>query len=278
MLLLNNTLIKYTFFPGGEIHFRLPDNIIEERVILKWKPTCSDDIVLLMLVVNALHETGIKDIDLDVYYLPYARQDRVCNKGEAFSLKVIGNFLNSLDVSTIRIWDCHNVTETKQHLPENFVLHWEAHDIFARFNILNGFDLWDLVLCAPDNGAIDRVDKIVDHFDLQTPVYLSKKRDPFTGYIEGVEFEKYNRPVNGFNVMIVDDICDGGRTFIEAAKVLKEQGAKDIYLYVTHGIFSKGLDELNAYFEHIYCHHVLDEKRFLDRLGLTVLTDFSHAY
>ena len=57
--------------------------------------------------------------------------------------------------------------------------------------------------------------------------------------------------------MIVDDICDGGQTFIELAKALEKQGAHQIFLYVTHGIFSKGLDTLKVYFSGVYCYHSL---------------------
>lgn len=277
MLLLNNQKVDYFTFSGGELQVRLPELIEPERVNLMWKPAYASRVMLLALTVNALHNMGIYDIDLDVLYLPYARQDRVCSPGEAFSLKVICKFLDTLGVSTIRLWDVHNEEETNELLPNNYVWHWEAYDIFARYNLLNSFDLWDLVLCAPDKGAIPRVDKIVKHFDLQNPVYLSKKRNPENGHIEGIKFEEHNRSVNGFNVMIVDDICDGGRTFIEAAKVLKEKGATDLYLYVTHGIFSAGLDELCEHFEHIFCHHVLHDRKYQDDIRLTILRDFSHV-
>ncbi len=59
-------------------------------------------------------------------------------------------------------------------------------------------------------------------------------------------------PIEGYDCFIVDDICDGGRTFIELAKTLKEKGAEKIYLYITHGIFSNGFGDLSTYFEHIY--------------------------
>jgi ribose-phosphate pyrophosphokinase len=74
-------------------------------------------------------------------------------------------------------------------------------------------------------------------------VFCSKKRDPLTGHLSGFEIKNYNPNPNadGQDLLIVDDICDGGGTFVGLAKELRKAGAKKVYLYVTHGIFSKGL-------------------------------------
>ncbi len=277
MLLLNGQPINYFHFSGGEIQVKLPEVIQEERVTLTWNPSQSDHIILLGLTVNALVNAGIYDIDLDVLYLPYARQDRVCAKGEAFSLKFICKFLDSLDVSGIRIWDAHNPELTDELLLGNWVWHWEAHDIFARHGLLNQFDLSNLVLCAPDKGATDRVSKLANHFELQTPVYLEKNRNPSNGRITSMYFNHDNRTVNGYDVMVVDDICDGGATFLMAADTLKAQGAENLYLYVTHGIFSKGLSELLQHYKHIYCHHVLHHSLYKSDENLTILQEFPNV-
>lgn len=277
MLLLNNVPIDYFLFSGGEIQVKLPETIKPERVLLTWLPTKAEHIMLLWLTVNALNEAGIIDIDLDILYLPYGRQDRVCASGEAFSLKVICKFLDDLDVACIRIWDIHNEELTFDLLPKNFVFHWEAVDIFKRYNILNSFDLSNLILCAPDHGAWDRVNKIIKHFEMGDPIVFDKDRDTEDGKIRAMSFNQYNREVSTYDILVIDDICDGGSTFIEAAKQLKEQGAEELYLYVTHGIFSKGLDELCKHYAHIYCHHVLDESKYLEDNRLTILRSFTHA-
>jgi ribose-phosphate pyrophosphokinase len=75
------------------------------------------------------------------------------------------------------------------------------------------------------------------------------------------------------NLIILDDICDGGQTFVELAKHLKAQGAKAIYLYITHGIFSKGLSVLKQHFEHVYCYHTMLKAAEIDRDFLTILED-----
>jgi len=72
---------------------------------------------------------------------------------------------------------------------------------------------------------------------------------------------RFNGNAKGKNLVIVDDICDGGRTFIELARVLKEKGANKVALYVTHGIFSQGLDVLKEHIDHVYCVHAFNAER-----------------
>lgn len=111
-------------------------------------------------------------------------------------------------------------------------------------------------IIAPDKGAEHKL-LLVAHSLYQNNedikyLIANKVRDSATGKILSTEIEG---DVQGKNCIIIDDICDGDATFIELAKVLKAKGAADLYLYVTHGIFSKGLLPLKEYFKHIYCYH-----------------------
>lgn len=274
MLLINGNPVEFFTFSGGEIQVKIPHVLGTERAFLTWKPADASEITLLALAINALKHMGFNDIDLDILYLPYARQDRVCAQGEAHSLEVICQFLNGLDVSVVRLWDVHNKERTFELLDERLVVHIQPFDIFERYKILDDFDLSNLILCAPDNGAYGRVADVANQHTQTTPVAISKVRDPEIGKIEGMKWNPHNRRVHGWNVLIIDDICDGGATFLQAAQILKEQGAADLYLYVTHGIFSKGLDMLQQYFNHIYCHHVLHDDKFKSTEKLTILRSF----
>lgn len=271
MLQVNGQHISYFTFPGGELQVQLPEFIKSERVVIKWKPKNAADVMLLLLTVDALRRANISDIDLEVLYLPYARQDRVCAPGEAFSLSVICKILDSLNVSTIRLWDVHNAELTLYLFKDTYIYHTKAVDIFSRFKIFDDFDMSNLALCTPDQGAVQRVMDIVNTFELAMPVHIKKNRCPESGKILGMKYNVYNRNIDTYNVMIVDDICDGGATFIKAAKLLKDNGAENLYLYVTHGIFSKGLDHLLLHYKHIICHHVLDDDRFHTNDKLTIL-------
>lgn len=274
MLLLNHTPVKYFKFPGGELQVKLPEKIEYDRVLLIWKPVNSDDILKLILTVDALKHAGIFDIEIDILYLPYARQDRICNPGEALSALVIVKLIDSLDVTLLRLWDIHN-RDTLLLFKQTSICEMEVYDIFKRYKILDNFNLFNLVLCSPDIGALSRVNSIASRFELTAPITIIKKRNPETGKIIGINLRHY-WPINARNVLIVDDICDGGTTFIESAKLLRKSGAGDLFLYVTHGIFSKGFTELKLYFKHIYCHHVLHDDIYKSNDFLTILREFPH--
>jgi len=277
MLLLNNQPIDYFLFSGGEFQLKLPHKIEFERAILTWKPIDASEITFLALAVNALKHMGIWDIDLDILYLPYARQDRVCSPGESHSLEVICKFLDNLGLTTIRIWDVHNEPKTEDLFHDTTVCFVTATNIFDRYRVLDDFDLSNLIICAPDDGAYPRVADLCNYFDMTQPIVLHKDRCPETGRIIGMKSNKHNRCVDSWNVLIVDDICDGGATFNQAAQLLKEMGAVNLYLYVTHGIFSKGLDLLQANFKHIICHHVLHDDKFQTTEQLTILQEHPHV-
>lgn len=277
MLLLNNQPIDHFLFSGGEFQLKLPHKIETERVILTWKPIDASEITFLALAVNALKHMGIWDIDLDILYLPYARQDRVCAEGEAHSLEVICDFLDNLGVTAIRIWDVHNEDKTQELFASTEVCFVTATNIFDRFKVLDDFDLTNLIICSPDDGAYHRVADLCNYFDLSIPITMCKQRCPETGRITGMKPNQYNRCIESWNILIIDDICDGGATFNQAAQILKEHGAVNLYLYVTHGIFSKGLDLLQENFKHIICHHVLHDDKFQTTDKLTILREFPHV-
>lgn len=277
MLLLNNRPIDYFTFPGGELQVRVPELIVDERVTLTWKPKSAEKVILLLLTVNALRNAGIYDIQLDCLYLPYARQDRVCSPGEAISVEVICKLLDDLGLHYVRFWDLHNEEKAFECFQQTAISNTERFEIFQRFRIIDDFDTDNLIVCAPDDGAMEGALKLCEKLELWNPVYFAKKRDPKTGEIISYEFQSFARNMDDRNVLIVDDICDGGRTFIEAAKCLKSETTGKLFLYVTHGIFSKGIDELLEYYQHIYCHHVLDDSRYVTSDRLTVLRSFAHV-
>ena len=106
-------------------------------------------------------------------------------------------------------------------------------------------------IVSPDAGALKKIYDVAKEFGITNVVTASKVRDISTGNIVRTEL-----PIMDLtdiqDIIIIDDICDGGRTFIELAKVIKEQTDKPIHLIITHGIFSAGFSELEKYFESIY--------------------------
>jgi len=238
-------------FNGGEVHIKLNNNINYdeiESVVITHRITDSDKLMEVLLAHDALKRKGVKKFDLVMPYIPYARQDRVCVNGESFSLKVFANLINSLKFDNVFVLDAHSgispalIDGCVNISNENYVERAIA-DIRGVIN--------KIVLVSPDSGANKKSNELFEKAAyFKSLVKCDKKRDVSNGKLSG--FEVFCDDLGGAPCMIVDDICDGGGTFVGIAKELKKKNAGDIYLFVSHGIFSKGFDELAQYFKKIY--------------------------
>jgi ribose-phosphate pyrophosphokinase len=228
-------------FSGGEVHVRMRFDLTAAKsgpCIIKAKITGSTAVMELLLLKNALNTaTAITRFELELGYVPYGRQDRKCNPGEAFSLKVMADLINSMNFDEVRILDPHS--DVTPALINNCRVRKLEEIVRSHIN-LQALALKTTAI-APDAGAAKKVFEIAKH--AQSRFYTAEKiRDVRDGSIQLTTVHASN--LTGHDVTIWDDICDGGRTFIELAKVLKEMGVHEINLFVTHGIFSKGYDPL----------------------------------
>lgn len=237
-------LIEYSLvkFSGGELQPRLKEPIID-NVMIRADLCSSDSIFELMLLVDAIRRSGGpgKQIHLECPYLPYARQDRVCAEGESLALRVMCNLINDQAFTSVTIWDPHSDVATA--LIDRVQVKSQAS--FVTQMELPG----DIILVSPDAGANKKTLEIAKATNWRM-VRADKIRDPRDGSI--TDTVVYSNHIGDKNFLIVDDICDGGRTFIELAKVLRPLTNGKVYLYVTHGIFSKGLDVFRGLIDQVY--------------------------
>lgn len=231
---LRNGYYTTSVFPGGEVHVCVNSAISTSMIIAYLRS--SEDIMRLLMVCDAIKRKGFQLPTLRIPYLPYARQDRVCKDGEAHSLRVMCDLINSIGAERVEIFDVHSEVATALL---NNVHNYSAKELGV-LKIIGD----KLVIC-PDAGAEKRILKLKKPY-----VMATKVRDVETGDI--IETKLYG-DVSGRECIIVDDICDGGRTFIELAKVLKVAGAASVDLYVTHGLFTKGMDVFTGLIDSIYC-------------------------
>ena len=266
MIKLNGQEINYGKFSGGEVYFKIesPEDIESEIVYQPGVPntitaniTNSDEVFVLMNLKNVLDNViarspSLIDSRVILYmpYLPYARHDRPMHNFDSHGLKVFCNLINSLNFHNVVIHDCHS--DVGIGLLNNCV-NVSQDRLLSDFsdNILKINDI-DYII-APDNGAVKKASKIAEKFKLPLITCL-KERDLATGHITKYRIlDSIEKPGKA---LIVDDICDGGATFNILAKSLKEDTpVTEISLYVTHGIFSKGLDKLFENIDHIYSYH-----------------------
>ncbi|GAA0817764.1 phosphoribosyltransferase family protein [Colwellia asteriadis] len=250
----NKTAITFDSFTfsGGEEHIRFnpSDFATTSKIEIFARLTDSSKLVQLMIAVDALKRLSNEalPIELVIPYFPYARQDRVCVEGEALGAAVMANFINSLGFAKVTIWDAHS--EVSPALL-NRVVNIPQINLLERCDELSQrLSIGELTLISPDAGASKKTIKIAETFNGEPEVIQAQKMRNFkTGEIIKTEILG---DVEGKKVLIADDICDGGRTFIELAKVLKDKGAVEVSLFITHGIFSKGLSVFEGLIDTIY--------------------------
>jgi ribose-phosphate pyrophosphokinase len=244
---LDEVKFKSLTFNGGEEHIRI-DPVVS-GVTITIRMNSSSDLMKVVLAVDALRRYGNKTIKLYMPYLPYARQDRQCAYGESFSLKAFTSIINSLDLDSVAIIDAHSdvgpaLLNNCNNIPNDKY-------VAMAYEFIADTDTSDVILISPDSGANKKVNKLFDNLGLFSRIVkCDKKRSTEDGSLGG--FEVFSGNLMGATCLIVDDICDGGRTFIGIAEVLKSNGAGNIYLFVTHGIFSNGFDDLRKYFKKIF--------------------------
>lgn len=222
---------SFLTFPDGQRHFRLEKEVEGKEVLVVTRIADADELFDLLMVNDVLTWNHNK-VNLQISYLLGARMDRRIDKNQPFTLKIVTDILNEADFESITIIDPHSevsvgLLRAEADLPQ------EALD-----SVLEDYPEDDTVIIAPDAGATKRVETLIH--GRYTIIQGLKHRDMQTGNLSG--FSVANpEAVKDKVCLIVDDICDGGGTFIGLAKVLRDAGATKVNLFVTHGIFSKGL-------------------------------------
>lgn len=256
----SNTHIKYQVskFPDGQQSVTITD-ISEYTTNRKSNPIVQissrmnsfKDVELIICANQALKEMGIENIELFVPYFIGGRSDRKFFDGSTNYLKnVICPIINSQGFKKVYVVDPHS--DVLEACLTNFVKINNFHIVDDSLSYLIGEDEEDKVmLISPDAGALKKVFDVAKEFGIEKVITASKVRDMKTGNI--IRTELPTMDLRGIeHILIIDDICDGGRTFVELAKAIKEITQIPIYLVVTHGIFSAGFSELNKYFKGIY--------------------------
>lgn len=250
MISINGIPIIPTIFPDGTSQvWKLNDKLIKyvqqnDEVTVTWNFNNEAELIHLAQLKTLLNQLCSYDsvidkhtsINLHIPFLPYSRQDKEISNTSTFALDTFANLINGLEFDKVSTIDPHNIQKTKE--------------LFINMEVIetNKFlpDLKEYNICYPDKGAYLRYGKLNDK-DL---ILAYKNRNPLTGNIDNVIIsnltniqENQNTKVNieGKKILIVDDICDGGMTFILVAKELLKYNPSQVDLYVTHGIFSKGI-------------------------------------
>lgn len=232
MIKLNKNIIETNKFPDGTplLNFRLSHDIYEKGAVIDWFFENNEELITIIYLTKHLRENGVGDIFLNMPYVPNARQDRVKTPKDVFTLKYFADIINYLDFNAVQILDVHS--HVAEALFDRVVSCSPANYIKSVVEELNsGDDKTPIHIFYPDEGAMKRYSCSLEYGAYSFGI---KKRDWDSGKIEGLEVFGAVDKIKDSKILIIDDICSRGGTFYHSAKKLKELGAKEIYLWVTH--------------------------------------------
>ena len=245
MIKIDGQIIDIGSFPDGTILMKYAPQPHQKNGHAKfsWYYENDREFIALMYLVNHFRAHGVKELYLYMPYIPNARQDRVKNPEDVFTLKHFAYFLNSLNFDRVEVFDPHSTVS--EALINNIYIYSPAPYINQAIEDI-GVKTWtnvdplsldpnpkvkySLTMFYPDEGAMKRYANMIS----LPYAFGIKKRNWETGVIEGLDVAGAVDQIAGRDILIVDDICSKGGTFYHSAKKLKELGARNIYLYVSH--------------------------------------------
>lgn len=222
MIHVNGKLIEQHHFGAGELNIKLEP--IEGNVDIAWNYEHDGE---LFTIACIRHYYANKRCFLTMPYLPHARMDRVKNPEDVFTLQTFASFINGLAFEKVRVLDAHsNVGIALIHRCENMSPKEYIQKVIDKL----GYNKYCLCLFFPDEGAQKRYGEMFPEY---RQAFGIKKRNWETKRIEGYMIVGQEHITNS-HVLIIDDICSYGNTFIKAAEAVNEAGAEGVSLYVTH--------------------------------------------
>jgi len=251
---LSDILFTKQSFPDGQQQVVINSfSLSASEVVIKSRLNNFIDLELIVCAVKSLYQYDVP-ISLFVPYFLGSRSDRKFEVGSNNYLKdVICPIINSLGLKSVTVIDPHS------DILEACLSRFDKSDNyslakFALSTIDNKNGAHDrIIFISPDAGANKKIFSLAEKLKYSGPIITCDKSRDTNGNISKVRVPMGELSDSDKNAVIIDDICDGGRTFINIAKEMKDNGFKgNIYLIVTHGIFSAGFTVLNTYFDGIF--------------------------
>lgn len=233
--------IKYNIinFPDGEPHIVLEEVNRKDRVMVVCRITAPRELFILLQVGDILNRQAVI-FQLQIYYLMSMRMDRVISYNEAFSLSIVTGLINGMGAESV------NVLEPHSSKVEQLIDNYWGNITFTMPNFTGYIPIF------PDAGAIIRYEYMGDHV-----LTCSKRRNPETGKIEEIIIENPelldNEETFSKPLVVIDDLCDAGGTFVGIAKKIKEISPnRRLAIYVTHMVNPIGIAKLSGWYNEVY--------------------------
>ena len=227
---LVNSKIKK--FADGEIYVEINENIRGNNIFIiqSISSPANDNLLEMLICIDALKRSSAKNITAVIPYFGYARQDRKVVPRTAISAKLVSNLITNAGANRILSVDLHaGQIQGFFDIPVDNLF---ATPIFAR-HIKKKMKLNNIICVSPDVGGVERTRALSRR--INSSIAIIDKRRPAPGKSEVMNIVGN---VKNKNCVIVDDIIDSGGTIVNAAQALKDKGAKDVYVYITHAVLS----------------------------------------
>ncbi len=227
--LINSSIKK---FSDGEIYIEIHENIRGNSIFIiqSISSPANDNLMELLLCIDALKRSSAKNITAVVPYFGYARQDRKVVPRTSISAKMVSNLITKAGADRVVTLDLHSgQIQGFFDIPVDNLF---ATPIFAR-HIKKKIKTNNLICVAPDVGGTARARALGKMLNIGLAIVDKRRASPGKSEVMNVIGDVSNK-----TCIIVDDIIDSGGTIVNAAKILKEKGAKDVHVYVSHGVLS----------------------------------------
>ena len=229
-LKLVNSKIKR--FADGEVYVEINENIRGNSIFVVQSTSnpANDNLMELLICIDALRRSSAKNITAVIPYFGYARQDRKVVPRTAIAAKLVSNLITNAGANRILSVDLHaGQIQGFFDIPVDNLF---ATPIFAR-HIKNKSKLKNVICVAPDVGGVERTRALSRRINSSNAIIDKRRPTPGRSEVMNLVGNVKNK-----NCIIVDDIIDTGGTIVNAARALKEKGAKDVYVYITHAVLS----------------------------------------
>ncbi len=220
-------------FSDGEVSINIEESVrgCEVFIIQSTSDPVNDNLMTLLIMIDALRRASVDTINVVIPYYGYARQDRKARSREPITAKLIANLLQVAGADRIIALDLHALQI--QGFFDIPVDHLLAAPIIANYFKKKIPDMEDVVVVSPDHGGVTRARKLADA--LNTPIAIIDKRRPKPNVAEVMNIVCN---IEGKTCILIDDIIDTAGTITLGAKALKDRGAKEVYASCSHAVLS----------------------------------------
>lgn len=231
---------KIITFPDGEVHLELKDINRKEQVRIYCRIANAQDLFILMQLSDILKRQCVEVDDVTITYLMGQRCDRLFDINRPFTLGVVADVVNSFNALSVTIWEPHS--ERALRLINKASAMPITVMIASRLRRENK----ELLFAVPDMGAQYR------YHGLNPAVICSKVRDEATGNLLDFKVVTTTSDVKDRELLLVDDLCDGGGTFVGLAPKLRELEPETLNLAVTHAVQLNGIKRVAEVYDNVY--------------------------